>query len=260
MSRQTSNTSQKESVRNESYRHPLVYLFGLLGFFTFVGVGYFFQLINDPEKFPIEKIAVDGEFLNLKPQDVEDLVSDAVVGGFFSLDVAYLREKMLINPWVESVSVRRIWPDSIRVSITEQSPVAYWGEHALLNEHADIFAPSSLEARANLVKLDGPVGSEATVLAKLREFKPTFDELGIELLSLGMNERRSWTIGTVGGVLINLGRDDLLAKIKRFKTAYRNSLTNEWERVLKVDLRYTNGLTVQHRAALPAVSAAEKQS
>ena len=83
-----SRSAEKSTQTKQSYHHPLVYLFGLLGFLTFVGIGYFFQLVNDPEKFPIQKIAVDGEFLNLKTTDVEELVSQAVVGGFFSLDVA----------------------------------------------------------------------------------------------------------------------------------------------------------------------------
>ena len=259
MSRSAKNVKAAEDKAKHPNHHPLVYLFGLLGFLTFVGIGYFFQLVNDPEKFPIKKIAVDGEFLNLKTGDVEELVSDAVVGGFFSLDVAYLRTKILNNPWIESVSVRRIWPDSIRVSIREQDPVAYWGKHALLNEQADIFAPPNLVTNANLVKLDGPIGMEAAVLERFHDLKPLFDELGIELRSLQMNERRSWTIGTADGVEIHLGRDNLAAKISRFKTAFQASLTNDWSSVARVDLRYTNGLTVRHRRAI-AETPGEEQS
>ena len=252
-----SRSAEKSTRAKQSYHHPLVYLFGLLGFFTFVGIGYFFQLVNDPEKFPIQKIAVDGEFLNLKTTDVEELVSQAVVGGFFSLDVAYLRTKILNNPWIESVSVRRIWPDSIRVSIREQDPVAYWGKHALLNKEADIFAPVKLETNANLANLDGPIGTEAAVLQRFRELKPIFDDLGIALQSLHMNERRSWTIGTADGVQIHLGRDNLAAKIRRFKTAFKASLTNDWDSVARIDLRYTNGLTVKHHA--PAATALNEE-
>ncbi|MEM7468146.1 MAG: cell division protein FtsQ/DivIB [Pseudomonadota bacterium] len=252
MARRIDMETSTELSKNPG-RHPLVYIFGILGFLTFLGLGYFFQLINDPQKFPITKIAVDGEFINLKHTDVESLVSEAVVGGFFSLDVDFLQTKMGNNPWIEAVSVRRIWPDSIRVSIREQEPVALWGEHALLNEDADIFAPSRLSPQQHLIKLDGPIGTETLVLAKYRELKSFFNELGIELTKLRMNERRSWQLKTKGGVVINLGRGDLGAKLARFKTAYEGALTEEWARVSVIDLRYTNGLTVRYFVDSPPV-------
>ena len=246
MKRPRMNAASNDGEVVKAGHHPLIYVFGLLGFCTFLATGYFFQLINDPEKFPITKIAVDGEFLNLKPRDVEVLVSDAVVGGFFNLDVDYLQNKMMINPWVKSVSVRRIWPDSIRVSIREQDPVAYWGEHALLNEQADMFAPVDIPSGAPFVQLNGPIGTEAMVLEQYRYLKQSVAEIGLDVVGVEMNERRSWEFTTADGVVIKLGRDNLVEKVQRLKTAYSGALATSWERISMVDLRYTNGLTVQH--------------
>ena len=245
MSQATLKADEAQTNAEQGSRHPLFYLFGVLGFCTFVALGYFYQLVNDPEKFLIRKISVDGEFLNLKPAEVEVLVSDAVVGGFFSLDVERLREKMLNNPWIVSVSVRRIWPDSIRVSIREQDPVARWGNHALLNDKADIFAPEVLPTNASMVRLDGPIGTEAAVLEKYSLLKDVFDGIGIKLKSVEMNERRAWKVNTVEDIVIHLGREDLSAKIRRFQAAYNASLVHEWLQIAEVDLRYTNGLTVK---------------
>ena len=214
----------------------------------------FFQLINDPQKFPIKKIAVDGEFLNIKPVEVETLVSNGVVGGFFNLDVEYLQRKILLNPWIESVSVRRIWPDSIRVSIREQDPAAYWGQHALLNAQADIFAPVEMPNDLPLVKLNGPIGTEGMMLKRYAEIQRALHDTGIEISALEMSERRSWQIETSRGVVIKLGRNDLFKKIQRLINAYDNALSTEWEQVSMVDLRYTHGLTV--RRAVPAAQIA----
>jgi cell division protein FtsQ len=193
----------------------------------------------------INKIAVDGEFLNLQPSEVEVLVSNAVTGGFFSLDVDRLQQRILNNPWIATVSVRRIWPDSIRVSIKEQDPVAYWGKHTLLNVDADIFAPEALPTNYQLVRLDGPIGTEAAVLENYWLLKSVFDGMGIKLDSVEMNERRSWKLQTNDGVVIRLGREELLSKIKRFQTAHIASLNADWPQISEVDLRYTNGLTVK---------------
>jgi len=245
MSQATLKENEVGSDLDKQSRHPLFYLFGILGFCTFVALGYFYQLVNDPEKFPIRKISVDGEFVNLKPADVEILVSKAVIGGFFSLDVDRLRERILNNPWIASVSVRRIWPDSIRVSIREQDAIAFWGDHALLNDKADIFAPEVLPAGVSMVRLDGPIGTEAAVLEKYSVLKDVFDVIGIKLKSVEMNDRRAWKVKTDQDVVIHLGRDDLFAKMKRFHAAYNSSLGRDWPQIAEVDLRYTNGLTVK---------------
>ena len=247
-------SGDNKAVAANASRHPLIYVFGVLGFCTFLGIGYFFQLINDPQKFPIKKIAVDGEFLNIKPVEVETLVSNGVVGGFFNLDVEYLQRKILLNPWIESVSVRRIWPDSIRVSIKEQDPAAYWGKHALLNAQADIFAPVEMPNDLALVKLNGPIGTEGMMLKRYAEIQRALHDTGIEIGALEMSERRSWQIETSRGVVIKLGRNDLFKKIQRLINAYDNALSTEWEHVSMVDLRYTNGLTV--RRAVPAAQIA----
>ena len=245
MSQATLKANGDNSDSDNQSHHPLFYLFGVLGFFTFLAIGYFYQLVNDPEKFVIRKIAVDGEFLNLKPSEVEVLVSNAVTGGFFSLEVDRLQHRILNNPWIASVSVRRIWPDSIRVSIQEQDPVAYWGKHTLLNAQADIFAPEALPSDDDLVRLDGPIGTEAAVLENYWTLKSVFDRIGIKLNSVEMNERRAWKLKTDDGVVIHLGRDELMSKIKRFQVAHKASLAGDWPQISEVDLRYTNGLTVK---------------
>lgn len=258
MSQATSKIPVDEQFSERQKRHPLFYLFGVLGFFTFLALGYFYQLVNDPEKFAIQKIAVDGEFLNLQPAEVKVLVSNNVTGGFFSLDVDRLQQQILNNPWIASVSVRRIWPDSIRVSINEQVPVAFWGNNTLLNAEADIFAPEILPESHTLVRLDGPIGTETTVLKNFRVMKSAFDGMGIKLSAVEMNERRSWKIRTQGGVAIYMGRDELAMKIERFQAAHEASLGADWSQISEVDLRYTNGLTVRKAPRLLSDSTTQR--
>ncbi len=245
MSQATLKMAPDDELSHKRARHPLIYLFGVMGFFTFLALGYFYQLVNDPEKFVIRKIAVDGEFLNLQPAEVKVLVSDNVTGGFFNLDVDRLQQKILNNPWIASVAIRRIWPDSIRVSIKEQVPVAFWGSSTLLNADADIFAPEVMPTGKPLVRLDGPIGTETTVLENYRAMKHVFDSMKIKLSSVEMNERRSWKIKTKDGVVILMGRDELAMKIERFRTAHEASLKGDWSQIAEIDLRYTNGLTVK---------------
>ena len=46
---------------------------------------------------------------------------------------------------------------------------------------------------------------------------------------------------------INLGRDDVREKLSRFQFAYERDIHAYWPSVTRIDLRYSNGLTVEKR-------------
>ncbi len=68
-------------------------------------------------------------------------MTDKVRGGFFNLDVDAVRLALLGEPWVSEVTVKRIWPDALRVIVIEQIPVVRWGDSGLLNPAGEYFAP-----------------------------------------------------------------------------------------------------------------------
>jgi len=42
------------------------------------------------------------------------------------MNVNVFREELLLLPWVKTVSVRKVWPDKLLVTITERIPVVRW--------------------------------------------------------------------------------------------------------------------------------------
>ena len=227
------------------HRHPLLFMFGVLGFFMFVYGGFLTQQVLDPKAFPIRKIAVDGEFHQLTTEHVQSVVSKAVLGGFFDVDVAKVRARILDEPWVFDAAVRRVWPDTIRVSIREQAAVARWGEYALLNKFADIFVPDASEIPSNLVVLDGPLGTETEILARYFSMQGKLDEVGLQVGRIHLSERRSWVVDIKGGATLLIGRHAVAERLGRFSRAFEHVLKSNWKRVALVDLRYTNGFAIR---------------
>ena len=76
--------------------------------------------------------------------------------GFFNLDVDAVRIALLAEPWVNDVTVKRIWPDSIHVTVIEQLPAARWKEKGLLNTAGQYFEPDAASIPSNLPLLSGP--------------------------------------------------------------------------------------------------------
>lgn len=240
--------NQEDSGRRG--RHPLLFFIGMLACVMFAYGGYLTQQLRDPSAFPIRKIVVEGEFHHLTSEHVQRLVSNAVHRGFFRTDVAVVRARILDEPWVFDAAVRRIWPDTIRVSIREHGAVARWGEYALLNQFADIFMPDSNTIPPGLVILDGPIGTENELLTRFFSIKGRLDQVGLRIMRINLSERRAWAIDLEGGATLVIGRQAVAERLDRFSRIFERVLKENWDRVALVDLRYTNGFAIREKHEL----------
>lgn len=213
--------------------------------------GYFARLVTDPTANPIRKITVEGDFVHLTQEHVQKIVSEAVHGGFFQVDVAAIRERILDEPWLYDATVRRIWPDAISVSIKEQQAVAAWGETALLNAEGDIFAPDRDTLPTGLVRLRGPVGTEMEVLSTCRSIQAQLGRLGLHVAAVTLSDRRSLMLKLEGGTTVIVGKHAVENRLARFQRVFETLLRDHWAQIAIVDLRYTNGFAIQRRDEAP---------
>ncbi len=237
-------------------RRPLGWLFALLAAALVAAAAMLFEELRDPMAFPIRRVTVDGDFRYLALAKLRKTVSDAVRGGFFHVDVQHVRETIMEEPWVREATVQRLWPDMLNVSIVEQVPIAYWGEHALLNDAGDLFVPARASFPAGLIRLDGPVGSEVETLEAWRHAVARLKPLGLEVVAVSLSERRALTLRLTDGATLVLGRRAAYDRLERFIAAYRTVLHDNWARISVVDLRYTNGFSIRERTDAAATSSA----
>jgi len=200
--------------------------------------------LRDPQTLPIQKVRIEGEFRRLKPGQLQAIVTKEVRGGFYTVQVDAIREALLQDPWVKSVSVRRRWPDGLQVTVLEKKAVARWGERGLLDPQGVLFTPPKDSYPSNLIKLEGPVGAEAQVLAKLGELKGLIASLGIELDRFTLTPRRAWSFEVKNGPVVIIGRTGFEERVKRFVDKYPTVLSQQWDQLERIDLRYTNGFAV----------------
>lgn len=245
--REAAQAQRIQPVEVSRRRHPLLFIVGIIAFLMFLYGGFLAQQLLDPTAFPIRKIAVDGEFHHLTAEHMQTVVSKAVHGGFFDVDVGKVRAHILDEPWVFEASVRRVWPDTIRVSIREQVAVARWGEYGLLNKFADIFVPDSDEIPPNLAMLDGPIGTEAELLARFFTVRKFLDSVGLTAERVGLSDRRAWIVDIKNGATLVIGRHAIVQRLGRFSRAFEHVLKDSWTRVALVDLRYTNGFAIREK-------------
>lgn len=229
-----------ESVMVRPYVSGIILILVLL-----LSVSWGIKTLMDPTTLPIKSVRVEGEFRHLLPDVLQASVSDVVRGGFFNVNVDAIQAVLFENPWVDQVAVRRIWPDSLNVKVTEKIAIAYWKNDGLLNPDAVFFAPDPATYPDNLPLLSGPDNTYESLLDRYRHIQEKLSEIDLKIKVLNLDDRRAWEFTTMTGTHVKLGRHLLEVRVNDFVQYVYPNLKNDIDRVKRIDMRYTNGFAVQ---------------
>lgn len=205
-------------------------------------------MLLDPATLPVKQVKIEGEFRHLSEEKLHELVHDKARGNFFNLDVSAVRNALLADPWVRDVSVQRVWPDTIRVFVTEQFAVARWGDKGLLNDRGRFFAPAANTYPDNLPLLAGPDGTQILMLEKYIFLEKVLGPHDLHVGILRLNERRAWLFELDDGLKVELGRENFEERASRFVQLVINGLATRISEAEKIDMRYPNGYAVLWKA------------
>tara|TARA_B100000945_G_scaffold282442_1_gene250828 strand:- start:36 stop:632 length:597 start_codon:yes stop_codon:yes gene_type:complete len=187
---------------------------------------------------------------DLKYTNVSHLKSEvekSIDAGLLYLNTRQIRNVLLAEPWIEDVFVRKVWPPGLSVKIIEKVPVAKWGAHALLSSSGAVFEPRAQGGFNNLVTLFSLQHSPKDVISNFFVAKKVFEHCGVLIKHFGATDRGEWLVLTTDEKRINLGRGDIREKLFRFQFAYERDINSYWSSVTRIDLRYSNGLSVDKR-------------
>ena len=211
------------------------------------GLALLVQWSKDPQQWPVRSVQLQGEFRHLQRDSVQNVVAPLTRDGFFALNVARIQEQLGRLPWVDRVSVRRVWPDRLQIQLHEQRPVARWGERGFLNARGETFEPAHDTELPRLPGLQGPDGYQHRVLAMYQRMRELLQPLQLDVTSLQLDARRTWQMRLSNGLDIAVGRNDPVERIVRFVSVYPAILAAGNGQVVSVDLRYSNGFAVHWR-------------
>jgi cell division protein FtsQ len=140
--------------------------------------------------------------------------------------------------------VQRVWPQTVRVQIEEQQPVARWHGAGFLNLHGEAFFPEQAQPDIELPWLDGPDGQEQRVLERYRRVSTRLAPLGLQVQRLQVDGRRAWELQLADDVVLKLGRAQPWQRLQRFVRAWPSVFADRLAELHTVDLRYSNGFSV----------------
>lgn len=197
------------------------------------------------DNFPVENVHFEGSFEHVTRAQLVESVKDHVRGNFFALDLSTMVARLESLPWIYRASVRRRWPRDVHIAFSEQHLVARWGDGARLNHVGELVEVTNTVATPSLVALDGPPGTHHQVLQYYREFVHILAPSGLHPVAVTLTSRRSWRIRLDNGFTLVLAREDPQRRLARFVQVYARALAVYERSIKQIDLRYTNGLSVQ---------------
>jgi cell division protein FtsQ len=202
------------------------------------------QAITSRLGFAIDEVKVSGHHETSEIDILERLGLDGWTSTI-GFDAEAARERIAALPWVETVAVRKIYPDALEIRIAERKPFAIWqrgNELSLIERGGHVIAPYSAGHHAGLPLIIGQGAPEAApdFMDRLR----AFPELASRAKGYIRVAERRWDVRFENGVTVKLpeaGEDRALAELAALD---RDSglLSRD---ILAVDMRFSDRLVVQ---------------
>ena len=222
-------------------------LFGATGLYGSWAGGHMpaiVQAVTSRTGFALAQVHING---NRETSEI-DVLDKIGLDGWTSMigfNARTARERIASLPWVQTVSVRKIYPSTVNVRIVEKKPFAIWqhdGQLSLIERDGAVIAPYSNPAFAKLPLVVGPGGREkaSAIVAKVAAY-PRLAALVTGYIRVGT---RRWDLSLSNGITIKLpdeGEDQALADVEKMDKAH-SLLSRD---IVAVDMRLTDRIAVQ---------------
>jgi len=239
--------SSQKNVRVSKKSNWQFILFRVLSFFLFLSLVYVvycgWLFLYRPTVLPFKELYISSSANYASTQTIKSVIKKNISGGFFSIDEGKIRVALKRNPWIKAVAIRKVFPDVLRVQVEEYKPVAYWRQWILTASGK--LLPVNPKPRLMIPDFSGPDDSVQDVLAEYVTLSQLLVPLRLTIVQLFLSQRRSWVLKLSNGVEVVLGRGDGVGRFKRFVDCYQKLRESRQGDMLRVDLRYPNGIAIK---------------
>lgn len=211
-----------------------------------------------PQAFVIDQLKIKGKFRYFEPIEVEQVVKQESFGNFFSVDLIKIKKNVEALAWVQGADVRREWPNTLSIHITEHRPLMpfkaagssnqspqgnYW--LTSLGEVVDL--PSEFDL-VNPITLTGNMRDSQLILKQTYHWKKLIESYGLRLVDVELSDSQAWVLGLSdleNKFDLLLGRVDIEQRLSRFLFLFESQFKQSNQQLVRVDARYPNGLAIK---------------
>lgn len=247
--RRMRNAKRSSSARPLQPKESKKFTLFLCGLFLVLGIVLLIQNregIGEYVNRPITKVRMDNQWQQVSEGEIGQMIATYMGAGFFKFDVAGVKDRLEQHAWIEEASVKRIWPDSLSLQLTERVAIARWGQNQLLNQYGETFQPDNAARFTALPILAGPEERQVEVMQQFQFMSQLFFSSGLRLSGLTLSPRGSWELTLDDSLQIAVGKEKVAERLQRFIDFYEGQPVEQTADITSVDLRYDNGIAIRN--------------
>lgn len=203
-----------------------------------------YLFLADAQRFPINTVKIAASYQHISHKQLETLLEAYNQYSFFTLPVSRLKQELQTLEWAQEIRIDRLWPDILKISLVEKTPVAIWNQ-SMLSESGELFNEGGVFDDNSLPHLSGPDNQQQEVLQVYQKLSKILTTYGLQPATLNWRSNAAWELGLANGIQLRLGKRDLEMRVQRFCKAYPAVFAEKPDQLASVDLRYPRGMAVQ---------------
>ena len=205
----------------------------------------------------LKRVIFQGDTRGVDVQGLAQKLQEKASAGYLALEPEWIRALVEAEPWVRAAAVRKDWEGVLEIQILRQQPWARWqnpeqSKQALgyVNAQGAVFVPSELDAEPQPLPLLQGNARDAEAMVEL--FQRSSEALRAadptaSLVRLHMNTRGAVQLELASGLVVELGRRAISARLQRMTHALRQLRREgvEVAEIQRLDVRYSRGFAMR---------------
>lgn len=210
-------------------------------------VGAFGVWLVNSSEFPVRHVRINGKVEHISAARLQQTATDHISGNIFRVDINTIQAAYEKLPWIKSAQVRRLWPDTVIVDLTEHEPIARWNHNFLIDADGDTFQVEN--AAVSLPELTGQSGTEKSAAATYHTLAQILERHHLKAAALENSDRGAWTLTLDNGLKLILGRTQTRERLERLMLVWDEAIAPQVGQLEYIDLRYRDGFAVRSKGS-----------
>tara|TARA_B100000780_G_scaffold269670_1_gene228691 strand:+ start:72 stop:800 length:729 start_codon:yes stop_codon:yes gene_type:complete len=195
---------------------------------------------------PLQQIILQTDIPAVEKTLLQAQLNSHLSDSFFGANLNAIRQEVESNAWVNNAKVSRIWPNRLMVEAPKQIFMARWKGGGFINHKGELVlvAPEQVLGFECLPMLSGPAGSAWAMSQLFRQMVWLLGRDDLTIAELIMERRGAVELRLQNGIVLVLGRDEVLPRLHRLMKIYHSHLVAKADTIARVDGRYPYGVSV----------------
>lgn len=222
----------------KSYLLPLIVISGIAAIIAVIIIWFNNEAV-------IKQIKIEGSINPEQEKQALSVLEEHVTNtSFTSLSLGNLAQHIEQIPWVDTVSLRRNWPDTLVVEMAAHKPIARWNESGFISADGSIFEQTTAST-LYLPHLFAQQGQEKRAMHFYLQAMEVLNPYQLKLEALHLTAAGTWKLLLSTGLVVHVDNHQPEVKVQKFIETLNRDLKTRQSQIAVADLRYPHGFAIQ---------------